>query len=99
PGGEYFVLVDQDELRPYIAPGPFTVPFLERDGEYWGPPADEKTAIRELERLRHSGARFMVFAWPAFWWLDYYAGLHRHLRSKFPCVLENHCLVVFDLRA
>jgi hypothetical protein len=45
-----------------------------------------------------AGAGFIVFAWPAFWWLDHYAGLHRHLRAHFRCVLENDRLVVFDLR-
>jgi hypothetical protein len=40
----------------------------------------------------------MVFAWPAFWWLEHYAGLREHLRSKFRCVLDNERLVAFDLR-
>jgi glycosyltransferase involved in cell wall biosynthesis len=98
PWGEYFVLVDQDELTADLAPGPFRIPFLEREGEYWGPPLDDEIAVREFERLRQTGARFMVFAWPAFWWLDYYTGLHHHVRTKFPCVLESDRLVVFDLR-
>ena len=55
-------------------------------------------AIRELERLRQAGASFMVFAWPAFWWLDYYARFRRHLRSRFRCALENDRLIAFDLR-
>jgi hypothetical protein len=67
-------------------------------GQYGGPPPDDATAIRELERLRQSGASFIVFARPAFWWLDYHAALC-HLRSAFRCVLENDRLVVFDLRA
>jgi hypothetical protein len=68
-------------------------------GQYGGPPPDDATAIRELERLRQSGASFMVFAWSAFWWLDYYAALRQQLRSAFRFVLENDRLVVFDLRA
>jgi hypothetical protein len=40
----------------------------------------------------------MAFAWPAFWWLDHYAGLERHMRSNFPRLFENERLVVFDLR-
>jgi hypothetical protein len=74
------------------------IPFLERNGQYWGNPADDETAIRELERLRREGASFIAFAWPAFWWLDYYSGFHDYLRSQFPCVLQNERLVVFDLR-
>jgi hypothetical protein len=32
----------------------------------------------------------MVFGWPAFWWLEYYAELH--------CLLVNERIIVFDLR-
>ena len=74
------------------------VPFLERDGQYWGPPPDGDTGIQELERLRKLGADFIVFVWTAFWWLDYYAELHNYLRSRFRCVLENDRMVAFDLR-
>jgi len=99
PPGDTFILVDDDQWATGedIA-GRRRLPFLERDGQYWGPPADDETAIRELERLRQTGASFMVFGWDAFWWLDYYAGLHHHLRAQFRCVLENDYLVVFDLR-
>ena len=99
PPGDIFILVDEDNWGMDANSTRRPVPFLERDGQYWGKPADDVTAIREFERLRHSGANFIVFAWPAFWWLDYYSGLHHHLRSAFPCVLQNDRLVVFDLRA
>jgi hypothetical protein len=95
-----FILVDQDEWgteEPIRSRRP--VPFLERGGEYWGSPPDDATAVRELERLRSAGASFMVFGWPAFWWLDYYAGLREHLRSNYRCVLRDELLIVFDLRS
>jgi Sulfotransferase domain len=99
PVGETFILVDQDRLGSEVAAGRRRIPFLEQDGQYWGTPPDDETAIRELERLRRqSRASFMVFAWPAFWWLEYYSELHRHLRSTFRCVMENDRLVAFDLR-
>ncbi len=98
PPGEAFLLVDQDQWGMDSTAGRRALPFLERDGQYWGPPPDDETAVREFERLRGAGATFMVFAWPAFWWLDYYAGLQAHLQSRFRCVLENDRLVVFDLR-
>jgi hypothetical protein len=41
----------------------------------------------------------MVFAWPAFWWLDVYQKFHHYLRSNFAPLLENERLVVFDLRS
>ena len=100
PPGANFILADQDEWAyADLAAGRRATPFLERDGQYWGAPADDVTAVRELERLRQAGAAFMVVGQPAFWWLDYYAGLHRHLRSNFPCVMENERIVVFDLGA
>jgi len=72
-------------------------PFLEKDGEFYGSPPDDETAIRELERMRQQEAGFIVFAWPAFWWLQHYCVFHGYLRSKYPCVLENERLVVFEL--
>jgi hypothetical protein len=97
PAGETFILVDQEELQLSL-PGRRRLPFLERDGKYWGAPEDDETAIRELERLRREGAGSIVFAWPAFWWLDHYTGFARHLRSRFTCVLESSHLLMFDLR-
>ena len=98
PPGERFILVDQEQFGNEISTGHCAIPFLERDGKYWGPPPDDVTAIHELERLRKSGANFIVFGWPAFWWLDYYAEMHHYLRSKYNCVLKNDRLVIFDLR-
>lgn len=97
--GDAFILVDQAQLASVVPVGRRAIPFLERDGQYWGPPQDDDTAIRELERLRQSGASFIVFTLPAHWWLHYYFGLRDYLRSKFRCVLENDRLTVFDLRS
>ena len=72
-------------------------PFLERDGEYWGSPPDDATAIAELERLMESGATFIMFSASAFWWLDHYGALARLLRTRSRCVLDNERLVLFDL--
>lgn len=72
-------------------------PFLERDGQFWGPPEDDRSAISELERQRQAGVSFIAFAWPAFWWLDFYKDFQRHLRSHSRCLLENERLLVFDL--
>ncbi len=98
PAGDSFILVDQNQFWFELLACRRSIPFLERDGRYWGSPPDDATAIRELERLRQSGAGHIVFAWPAFWWLDYYHELNRYLRSSFRCVLDNERAVVFDLR-
>jgi hypothetical protein len=98
PAESTIILVDQGSFGNEFFPEGRSIPFLERNGCYWGCPPDDETAIREFDRLHRSGAEFMAFGWPAFWWLDYYAELNSHLRSKFRCVLENERLVVFDLR-
>lgn len=98
PPGDSFILVEKKKLGCEILARRRSIPFLERNGRYWGRPPDGVTAVRECERLRRSGANFIVFGWPAFWWLDYYHELNRHLRSSSRCVLHNDRVVVFDLR-
>ena len=97
PPGNKFILVDQDEWRVKAPRERTAIPFLERDGLYWGPPPDDENAIRECERLRQAGARHIVFGWPSFWWLEHYAAFHQHLRDRFPCVLQNERVVIFSL--
>jgi FkbM family methyltransferase len=100
PRGTSFILADESL---WGDDGAFadrrTIPFTERDGQYWGPPGDDDIAISELERLKRARADFLVIAWPAFWWLDYYSKLNKYVRSRFRCVLENERLIVFDLRS
>src|SRR5262249_463481 len=101
--GESFLFVDQDECGDRwggsdLIDGRRSIPFLEREGRYWGPPPDDETAVRELERHRQAGVGVIAFAWPAFWWLEFYSGFHRHLRDGFRCLTQNDRLVIFDLR-
>jgi hypothetical protein len=91
------ILVDDETLRQTIVTDRQTIPFLERDGYYYGRPADSETAIREFERLRRDGASYIVFAWPCFWWLEYYAGFYKYLVSKYPCTMKNDRIIAFDL--
>lgn len=99
PSSECLVLVDEEQwgMGDHVA-GRRRMPFPERDGVYWGKPADDAAAILECERLRQLQAHYLVFAWPAFWWLDHFAAFQRHLRERYPCVLENDRLIIFDLR-
>ncbi|BAY25891.1 glycosyl transferase family protein [Calothrix sp. NIES-2100] len=98
PPGESFILVDQNQWGGEFVGDRHAIPFIERDGQYWGPPTDDETAISEIERSLSRGASFIVFGWPAFWWLYHYDRLHRYLRDNFRCVLKNSRLVAFDLR-
>jgi SAM-dependent methyltransferase len=74
------------------------VPFLERDGRYWGPPADDATALTELERLCQAGATHLAVGWNASWWLDHYRDFHEHLRRRHECLAANGRVVIFKLR-
>ncbi len=95
PPDTSIVVVDEEQCREFLSSRFRCLPFLERHGEYWGPPPDNRTALEELNRMRGAGARFIAFAWPAFWWLDHYREFHRHLRETFRCVLENPEVVLF----
>ena len=97
PAGKRFILVNDNQWGSEMLPEFHSLPFLEHDGQYWGAPPDDQTAIRELERMRQAGASFMVIGWPAFWWIDYYSKLRNYLSSNFRCVLQNSRLIVFDL--
>jgi glycosyltransferase involved in cell wall biosynthesis len=98
PAGN-FVLVDGNQLgTSKTIAGRNCIPFMEKQGQYWGSPADDLEAIREIERQRANGATHIIFAWLAFWLLDYYQGMHHYLRSNHNCVIENECLIGFDLQ-
>ena len=97
PSGSTLVLIDGDQIGSGSFEGYQVVPYVERNGEYWGAPSDDETAVRELERLREAGAGFVVVGWPAFSWLEHYSGLREHLQSSYRCILSIHhsqrCLV------
>jgi glycosyltransferase involved in cell wall biosynthesis len=99
PEGESLIFADESELAAVLDTDRRLLPFVERDGQYYGLPPDDETAIGELERMRQDGCTFMGFAWPAFWWLDYYTGLRTYLYTHFRCALHNSRLIAFDLRA
>ena len=97
PSGEQFALVDDCRFGIDRLGAREAVPFPERDGEFTGAPADDATAVRELERLRERGTRFAVVGWPAFWWLDSYPAFARHLRANARCVADTELVKAFEL--
>ena len=92
-----FILVDQETFRSKISAGRRAIPFLERQGQYWGLPPDDATAIHELERLRGTGVAAIIFAWPTFWWFDYYKAFHKHLNARYRRVRDTDEYVIFSL--
>ncbi len=96
PAGTSFILLDEAQwVRPPELAGYRPLPFPQNNGQYDGAPADSASAIREAERLCAAGAKFVIVAWPALWWLRHYAEFHSWLRKRFVLVSETAALVVF----
>ena len=98
PENSTLIVVDEDNFDADVFPHRHPIPFLERDGQYWGPPENDDAAIKAIEQMRDNGASFIVIAWPAFWWLDFYQGWSEHLNSRYKCTVQNKRIVLFDLR-
>lgn len=98
PKDKTFILVDDTTLAGEVLQDYSFVRFIERDGTYLGAPSDSTAAVSELERLRSLGLRFIVFAWPAFWWLEYYTEFSHYLEKKYACTQKSDRLVIFNLQ-
>ena len=98
PSGDTFVLVDDGQCNPEAFSAWRSLLFIEKEGQYWGSPENDQTAQRELARLRNSGASFIAFLWPAFWWFEFYKGFSSDLHRRFVCVLKTKRVVVFKLQ-
>ena len=94
-----FILIDEAQWGMDYTDEHKVMPFIEKDGMYWGRPGNDRLAITELERLQAKGAEAVVVAWPAYWWLDHYPSFAQHLRQNTRCMLENDLVTVFDLTA
>ena len=99
PPTAILVVVNEDQWDRGLLEPRSTFPFLERNGEYWGPPSNGRVALAELGRLRRLGAAYIVFSWNAFWWLNHYRQMQRYLRSKCDNLLANDRVRVFALPA
>jgi hypothetical protein len=98
PANERYILIDEARLAGSMLEDPRRVRrALEHDGLYSGPPVDSVGAITEIEKLRATGINYLVIAWPAFWWLEYYAGFEPLLKNRFRTVLQNDRLLVMDM--
>ena len=73
------------------------LPFPQREGQYWGPPSSNESAIDELERLKLAGGSKLVIGGPFHWWLTYYSGFAKYIFERFHCLLKNDRTIVIDL--
>ncbi len=97
PLGETFILVDNNEWGITSVPERKYLPFLEREGIYYGNPETDKVAISEIERMKQQDARYIIFGWNCFWWLDHYSEVNDYL-SKYERVLKNERIIAFKLQ-
>jgi lauroyl/myristoyl acyltransferase len=99
PKREQFVLCDNDTWGAEAVAGRPVVPFPGPGRAFlWAPP-DDDTAVAELRHLQAEGARYIVFAPHALWWLDYYESFANYLTEHAECVLRNGRVAVFKLAA
>jgi len=83
PAGGQVALIDQGALGVDAdLRGRLVTPFPDADGQFAGAPADDRAALRELNRVTASGDAHIALAWPAFWWLEEYPRLATALRSR-----------------
>jgi FkbM family methyltransferase len=97
PASAPFVLIDDCALGIENLAGRQAIPFLERDDEYYGAPADGEQAVRELRLKTRQGVRHVAVAWPSFWWLREYPELADHLRANGRRLVETDTTIVFEL--
>lgn len=96
---ESLILVDEGILGAHgTMSGRKVVSFTEKEGIFNGLPADDSSAINEIERQVLKGVGYIVFTWTAFWYLDYYSGMFRYLQEHFECVIKNKRLIAFHLK-
>jgi glycosyltransferase involved in cell wall biosynthesis len=62
-----------------------------------GYPEDSERAVQHLDVLRGRGADYIVFPSAAFWWLDHYDGLRRHLETDHHRVVADERCVIYEL--
>jgi succinoglycan biosynthesis protein ExoV len=98
PPGARLVLVDEDQWgTAKTLAGRRRFHLLERGGSYAGPPRDGAEAVDALRRRVAAGARYVVFGWPAFWWLGHYPELQQFLSAR-ACLLSSTPRVqIFEL--
>lgn len=73
------------------------IPFLEINGEYGGPPANNAKAIEEVERQRLQGATDLVIPWSCFWYLSTYPDFQKYLDDKYVCSVDDPLVRIYHL--
>jgi pyruvyltransferase len=94
PADAVLVMADEDQMRHLIRP---CRPFLERNGQYWGPPGSATEAIDELNRQIDSGAAWLLITWLMFWVLKQYPSFQGYLQTNHRLVSATNDAQLFAL--
>src|SRR5260370_16502452 len=62
-------------------------------------PASSDAAIAHLEKLRNTGAQFLLVPHTALWWLEHYREFGEYLNQNFTRLIDQpDACILFDLR-
>ena len=95
---ESIIVVDEEQIRGTL-PHRRTSPFPERDGVYWGQPADSEAAIAEAERQRKLGRGRMAFIFSTFWWLEHYQQFRDYLGREWREEIRTDAVILFSAKS
>lgn len=96
PPGSTFILIDHGWLGDHTPGGRHAVPLSGPTRQHSR--VSDGATLQAVQQKREAGATFLVFAWPAFWWIDHNSALGHELHAKYRSLLENQRVTVFDLR-
>ena len=83
----HVLVADDDQLRTELATI-HSLPFVERNGLYWGAPGSSEEAIAEIARQLENGVKWVIIAWPLAWLLDRFPDFAAYLQENL--VLRSH---------
>ena len=98
-GGRTILLENGEWFGTETTRGLDLVPYTDWNGEFGGFPADDVSALEELDRQVVAGARQLAVAWPAAWWLDHLPALRTRLERSARIVRDDDRLTVYALEA
>jgi hypothetical protein len=94
PPGQRFLLVDEGFLP--VSPRLDNRVWVRFSGR-WREPIGQAAAARMFERFRREGIGFVVFAWPALWWLRHYDALRRSILAATTLLDLGDGYAVFEI--
>jgi predicted O-methyltransferase YrrM len=95
PQDQVLAVIGEEWWAAEIAPEHRTMSFAPQE-HAWSAPADDREALRFLQVLRQSPARWLALAWPDYWWKEAYPGCFAQLAG---CErVQNSRLTLFELK-